>query len=247
VNLGAIPGMAEIEKHEVPDLRSFLLPRTDYQIDDNWHVAGLAGTGSKDIVVDNAFVPEYRSQSHWDYTLGRPLAGWEINPGPLYRLPWAVVFNWALASLVIGASRGFLDRWIDASLNRKAGLSVGVKEDPFSQKLLSEASYAIDSAALIMRHDTEQMMELAEAGEPFSLKYRARLRYNACRSAQIVAATVDRLFEASSGRIIFQEHALQRPYQDVKAMSVHPYLNCDVPGRWYGAMSLGVPILEFLL
>src|SRR5262245_6684635 len=44
----------------IPDMRTFLLPRSDYQIIDNWYVAGLAGTGSKDIVVDSAFVPEHR-------------------------------------------------------------------------------------------------------------------------------------------------------------------------------------------
>ena len=54
-----------------------------YRIDDNWHVAGLSGTGSKDIVVESAFVPEHRSQSHIDYTLNLPLAGRELNTGPL--------------------------------------------------------------------------------------------------------------------------------------------------------------------
>jgi 3-hydroxy-9,10-secoandrosta-1,3,5(10)-triene-9,17-dione monooxygenase len=42
VNLGAIAGMIEIEGRQLPDFRSFLLPRKDYRIDDNWHVAGLS-------------------------------------------------------------------------------------------------------------------------------------------------------------------------------------------------------------
>jgi 3-hydroxy-9,10-secoandrosta-1,3,5(10)-triene-9,17-dione monooxygenase len=49
-----------------PDVRSFLVPRSDYSIDDNWHVMGLCGTGSKDIVVEKAFVPEYRTLSYLD-------------------------------------------------------------------------------------------------------------------------------------------------------------------------------------
>src|SRR5215470_4222419 len=70
VMLGAICGRREIANNPVPDFRSFLLLDDQYRIDDNWHVAGLRGTGSKDIVVENAFVPEYRSQSHIDYPLG---------------------------------------------------------------------------------------------------------------------------------------------------------------------------------
>src|SRR5439155_1395382 len=41
-----------------PDARTFLLPRSDYAIDDNWQVMGLYGSGSKDIVVTDAFVPD---------------------------------------------------------------------------------------------------------------------------------------------------------------------------------------------
>src|SRR5207344_2249950 len=88
---------------------------------DNWFVAGLKGTGSKDIVVAETFVPEHRTQSHIDYALGAPLPGQEVNPGPLYRLPWSVVFNMALASSVLGAARGFVDAWIEQNATRRLG------------------------------------------------------------------------------------------------------------------------------
>src|SRR2546423_9107052 len=57
LNLGAFAGTADVNGEQVPDFRSFLLPRSDYRIDDNWRVAGLQGTGSKDVVVGDAFVP----------------------------------------------------------------------------------------------------------------------------------------------------------------------------------------------
>ena len=109
VMLGAICGTRDVLGKPVPDFRSFLLLGDQYRIDDNWHVAGLQGTGSKDIIVENAFVPEYRSQSHIDYATNAPLPGQERNSGPLYRLPWSVVFNTALVASVLGASRGFVD------------------------------------------------------------------------------------------------------------------------------------------
>ena len=48
--LGAICGSRDIGGKPVRDFRSFLLLPDQYRIDDNWHVAGLRGTGSKDIV-----------------------------------------------------------------------------------------------------------------------------------------------------------------------------------------------------
>ena len=81
-----------------PDMRTFLVPRSDYRIDDNWHVAGLSGTGSKDIVVEGAFVPEHRTHRFIDgFKLQSP--GHAVNPAPLYRLP----FGWCSSSRDRGA------------------------------------------------------------------------------------------------------------------------------------------------
>jgi len=244
VNLGGITGGIEVEGVQVPDTRSFMLPRRDYRIDDNWHVAGLSGTGSKDIVVEDAFVPEYRSQSHWDYAIGRELPGWEVNPAPIYRLPFAIIFNYALAASVLGAARGFLDLWIDISRTRKGGMGGVVSDDPYCQSLLSETRYAIEGGFLAMRHDFDELMRAVVEHRPVSFRERAGMRYNACRSAQLAARAVDRLFEASSGKAIFFDHPLQRRYQDIKAMLGHSYLNVDAPARMHGALAFGQRIMN---
>ena len=247
VNLGAIAGGIEIDGQSLPDFRSFLLPRKDYRVDDNWRVAGLAGTGSKDIVVENAFVPSHRSMSHWDLTFGRPMPGWKLNTAPLYRLPFAVVFINALSAAVLGASAGFLDVWIDGARTRKGGMGLKIAEDPYSQRLVAEASYAIESATRKFLSDCDQMIEAASAGESFTLQRRAELRYNSTRSAEIAARAVERLFEDGGGHAIFFDHPLQRRYQDIKAMMHHAALNANPVAKLYGAARLGVPILDLFL
>jgi 3-hydroxy-9,10-secoandrosta-1,3,5(10)-triene-9,17-dione monooxygenase len=247
VVLGAVAGTVEVEGRRLPELRSFLLPRKDYRIDDNWHVAGLAGTGSKDIVVDGAFVPEHRSQSHWDYTLGRPLPGWELNPGPLYRLPFAIVFINTLTAAIVGASAGFLDEWLEIGRTRRGGLGLVVSKDPYSQKLAAESSYAIKSATLKFLHDCDDMMETARAGRMIALERRAELRYNTIRSAQLAARAVERLFEAAGGHSIFHDHPLQRRYQDIKAMMAHAAMAPNPAAKLYGAGLLGNAVFDQFL
>jgi len=247
VNLGALAGGLEVEGVQVQDFRSFMLPLRDYRVDDNWHVGGLRGTGSKDIIVDNAFVPEHRSQSHWDYMLGRELPGWELNPSPLYRLPFAAVFNYALTASVLGAARGFLELWIEMSRTRKLGLGGVASEDPSIQRLLSEAWYSIDTGFLVMRRDCEELIEMAGAKSKLSYQRRAAIRYNACRSAQLAAHAIDHLFESSSGKAIFLDHPLQRRYQDIKGMFGHAYLNVDSPARMHGALTLGQHVVNAML
>jgi 3-hydroxy-9,10-secoandrosta-1,3,5(10)-triene-9,17-dione monooxygenase len=247
VNLGAIAGGAEVDGVEVADFRSFVLPRRDYKIDDNWNVAGLCGTGSKDIVVDDAFVPEHRSQSHWDYMQARELPGWELNPAPLYRLPFAIVFNYALLASVLGAARGFLELWMEESRSRKSGLGGAASDDPYIQQALGEAGYAIDAGFLMMRRDFDELLAAARDKIEVPLVRRARARYNACRSAQLTSRAIDRLFELSSGRAIFLDHPLQRRYQDIKAMMGHAYLNADQPAKMHGALALGQRVLNAML
>src|ERR1700674_106932 len=140
-NLGAIAGSRDLgDAVPLPDFRSFLLLRGQYRIDDNWHVAGLKGTGSKDIVVEDAFVPEHRTQSHLDYAMNLPLPGQQVNDGPLYRLPWSVVFNMALAASVLGSARGFIDTWISQTRERKVTLGGRAADDALMQRRAGQAS-----------------------------------------------------------------------------------------------------------
>ena len=247
VNLGAIAGGLKLDGREVPDFRSFLLPRKDYVIDDNWQVAGLSGTGSKDIVVDNALVPPHRSMSHWDMTLGRPMPGWEVNRGPLYRLPFATVFINTLTAAVLGASAGFLEAFIDSGRERNSGMGAKLIDDPYCLQLIAESSYAIKSATLSFLNDCDEMMKTAEAGAPFTLERRAELRYNTTRSAQVAAHAVERLFEQGGGRAIFLDHPLQRRYQDVKGMMHHTAMNPNPAARLYGAAQFGAPVFDMFL
>ena len=45
-----------------PQMLHVILPRKDYEIvEDSWDVVGLRGTGSKDVIVKDAFIPTYRT------------------------------------------------------------------------------------------------------------------------------------------------------------------------------------------
>jgi 3-hydroxy-9,10-secoandrosta-1,3,5(10)-triene-9,17-dione monooxygenase len=127
---GFVPPEAE---GKPPEMRTFLLPRSDYRIDDNWHVAGLKGTGSKDIVVENAFVPEHRTHKLID-GFKRQSPGNAVNPSPLYRLPFGQIFVRSVSTSAIGAAQGALDAFLDIAAKRVAASDgAKVSEDPTTQ------------------------------------------------------------------------------------------------------------------
>ncbi len=109
-------------------------------VDDNWRVMGLSGTGSKDIVIDDAFVPEHRTHSlRGAFYLTNP--GAAVNDCPLYRLPFWIVFPNCIASPAICVALGALNAFREQTKTRVSPRDQSrVAEDPFMQFRLAEAA-----------------------------------------------------------------------------------------------------------
>jgi 3-hydroxy-9,10-secoandrosta-1,3,5(10)-triene-9,17-dione monooxygenase len=245
VNLGAI--VRDGQPGAVPEYRSFLLHPGQYRIEDNWFVAGLKGTGSKDIVVDETFVPEHRSQSHVDYAMGLPLPGQRVNTGPLYRLPWSVVFNIALAASVLGSAQGFVELWTREAAGRVIPPGVALADDPLTQRLLAESVWTLDAAVTVMRGVATQMWEAAETGHTPDMVQRGRWRWDLNRGCELVGAAVADLMRAASGRSIYLNHPLQSRFQDVQGALGHAYLVGDSLAKAAGGTLLGTKNPEMVL
>lgn len=244
VNLGAI---VREEGAVNPEYRSFVLHADQYAIEDNWHVAGLRGTGSKDIVVEPTFVPEHRSQSHVDYALGVPLPGQDVNPGPLYRLPWSVVFNAALAASVLGSARGFVDLWTTEAAGRAIPPGVKLADDPITQRRLAESEWTLDAAIDGLRRTASELWAAAETGETPSMEDRGRHRWRMNRGCELVGQSIGDLMRAATGRSIFLDHPLQSRYQDIQGALGHAFLAPDPLAKAVGGSLLGATTPELVL
>lgn len=249
VLLGANAGFAEVRGMKIPNFHSFLLLREQYAIEDNWFTAGTRGTGSKDIVVSDAFVPEHRALSSltYEYHPNTPPPGHRVNDGWLYRFPWAVMFNLVLVAPMLGAARGFLDTWTDETAKRRLNWGGKVRDDPLTQLHLAEAEWLHEAAAMKMYDAIDTITAAAQAGVYLEKRERARLRWNMTRGCQDVGAAVNQLLRISSGRTAFVDHPLHRLFQDVTAELGHAFLAAEAIGQYYGASLLGASSPEVML
>src|SRR5262244_3685138 len=147
-----------------PEGRIFLLPRKDYASIDTWHVAGLQATGSWDIVVEDVFVPAYRSQSTLDnFRLKGP--GQALNTSSLYRLPFGQIFVRGISAAALGALQGMLNAFLDYGKTRVTRAGGRSAENPFVQLVCAESAAAIDEMRTVLRRNFESLHTYADRGE----------------------------------------------------------------------------------
>src|SRR5260370_25979164 len=217
--LGGI--VAPVEQGQPPDARVFLVPHRDYAIDDNWHVMGLCATGSKDIVVDDAFVPEYRTHSYQDaFHLKHP--GTAINHAPLYRLPFGLVFANGITAPAIGAALGALEAFREQSLKRiNLRDQSRVAEDPFTQYRLAYDAAPVSAPRHRLLPHFAEMMRLVRAGEEIPLTSRARCKWDAGKAIDWSVKADDWLVEAAGRRRILLNYPLQRAWREGHSLRAH--------------------------
>jgi len=241
---GIVPG----EDGGPPDFRTFLVPIGDYVIDDVWNTVGLRGTGSNDIVIEDAFVPEYRSLSFSD-TARCLCPGQQSNPAPLYRIPYGSLFSYAITTPIIGMADGAYEAHVAYTRERVRASYVGVKaaEDPFAQVRVAEAAIDLDAAWRALDHNMRDLMGHVTAGEKIPMRLRLRIRRDQVRGTGQAINAIDLLFENSGGRALAVGTPIQRFWRDAHSGRVHAINDPERALVMFGRGEFGLPIQDAML
>ncbi len=222
------------------DFCTFLVPASDYTIDDVWDTVGLRGTGSNDIVVGDVFVPRHHALSFTDVSKCR-CPGQEVNSGPLYRIPFGSIFSYAITTPIIGMATGAYQAHVEYQQQRVRASYVGQKsaDDPFAQVRVAEAAALIDVAWLALDRDMTELMGHARAGERIPMPLRLRVRRDQVTGTGQAIRAVDLLFENSGGRALKLGTPIQRFWRDAHAGRVHAINDPERALTMFGRGELG--------
>ncbi|ATE61247.1 acyl-CoA dehydrogenase family protein [Thauera sinica] len=216
------------------DHRSFLVGRDDYELIDDWYVVGLAGTGSKTLKVKGeAFVPDHRSHSIIEYTMGH---------GPvIYRLPFAQVFFGAVASVIVGFANGMVDLFVEHMTPRRNVFMGGpvAAANPFVQEKLGNAVLLIRSARARILQCIQEATVYAERNEPVPLDVRVHQFLDVQGTSKDCFAASHMLFKKTTARGIFNTSPLQRQLRALLVAGNHIAQNEDDTSALLGAYLLG--------
>jgi 3-hydroxy-9,10-secoandrosta-1,3,5(10)-triene-9,17-dione monooxygenase len=236
---GVIDRGSPITNFHEADYRAFLLPRADFRIVDTWRTTGLKGTGSHDIVVENAFIPEHRTHRMSDAAAG-------TNPGLgcdnlLYRYPYWQLFLRAVSTAAIGGLQGMVDAFVRYGSARTASSGQRTAGDPDATLALAEAVAAIAEMKGTLEHNFVRMGVAASGGEPLSEQERRLFKFQAATVPRRCIALATDLFAAAGGSGVFADQPFGRFHNDLLAMGNHFANQYRPVGRKWGEAMMGLP------
>jgi 3-hydroxy-9,10-secoandrosta-1,3,5(10)-triene-9,17-dione monooxygenase len=223
------------------DMRLFLVPKQDYRVEDTWFTAGLRGTGSNTVHIDDVFVPEHRTVSIRSIAEGEG-PGTAVNKAPMYRLPFVSALNFPLPAPSIGASLAALHDWTEWSRTRvHAFTGQEVASLTPLHLRLSESAAELDSARMLLLNDLAGSLRKIAKGGKLTLLERARSRRNAAYAMVLCSRAIQRIFQGSGASGLYDSCPIQRAWRDINAASVHVIMNWDAASSHYGRIALGLP------
>ena len=233
--LGGIVASAE---GELPEYHVFLVPKADYKVIDTWHVAGLRGTGSKDVEVSDVFIPAYRALSV-NAMKGGDTPGGET--AALYRLPVFDMFPYVVAGAALGIAQGAIEVFTEDIRHRITAYATTLLADyATTQARLGHAASAISAAERILTGNCREVMALAAAKQLPAREHKIRLRRDGAYAAHLCTEGVDLLFGAGGGEFLYNQQVIQRCFRDIHAANSHYALAWDIATTMAGKSLLGI-------
>jgi 3-hydroxy-9,10-secoandrosta-1,3,5(10)-triene-9,17-dione monooxygenase len=216
----------------------FLVSNKQYVINDNWFVSGMKASGSKEMVLEGVFVPEYRCLSARDLNWGEP-PGRKVNNVPLYWVPFIPLFTWVICVHALGPAISVRQDYIKATLRRVGAYSFDqIRDRQLSIARLAEATAEIDAAQLLFARDFDVMEEAARSLHQIDAPAYFRTRFDAVYALELCSRALDRLWRASGAHALFQNSSVQRNFRDLHAMSQHGGADIDNALSDYGRFLL---------
>jgi alkylation response protein AidB-like acyl-CoA dehydrogenase len=215
-----------------------ILPRPDWEIVESWNTTGMRGTGSHDIVIEDAFIPDHRT-----FSLRAP----RRIDAPLYRLPAFSVLGPGPAATCLGIARHAIDRFVELATAKRHTVSNALVGDrPVVQLRLSEAEVTLRAGRALYFETLASFWAAVCADETPTLEDRASLRLACVHAAQSAVRAVDLVAGVSGSSAIQVAEPIERLWRDVHTAATHATVtevNYEATGRVLLGLEPGAALL----
>lgn len=237
----AIVGFRRNNAEGTQDYCFAILPRSDYEIRDDWYAVGMRGSGSKTLIVRDAFVPEHRIQKAKDMMEGKS-AGFGLYPdSKIFFAPYRPYFASGFSTVSLGVAERMLEVFREKTRNRVrayTGAAVGAATPALMR--LAESTHQVAAARALLEKSWDEIAEHSARHEYPSRGTLAFWRTNQGYAVKLCIQAVDRLMEAAGGGAWFESNELQRLFRDSHMTGAHAYTDYDVCAQILGRELMGL-------
>ena len=221
----------------LPPIHVFV-PKKDIEVLDTWHTLGMRGTGSKDLVAQDVFVPAHCAMATPQMFNG----DFEGEAGATYRLPVAAGLSAMLCATVLGIAEKGLNQFVDATKVREDIYVGGGKAGKTSIQLrVAEARGELEIAAMLVEKNCDLFDQaLNDNKPPMSLESRAQIRWNSSYVVELSRRATERVFAIAGAHSIYNDSVLQRVYRDINTATHHAIVDFDSIAEVRGKLELGL-------
>jgi alkylation response protein AidB-like acyl-CoA dehydrogenase len=221
-----------------PEFRFMLCPAADCDIVDTWTVAGLRGTGSHDVVVQDRFVPAPYASFHTDSL---------VLTESRYKFPYTSRINPGLGAMALGIARGAIEALIElAGEKRHEKTSQRLTEDRGAQTRLSQAEALVCSARLFLFDTVGRLWHDVLAGHEATVEARARVRLAGWHAVTSAVQAVDLVYLTGGATSLYATCPIERAFRDVHAITQHIGAHSrilETTGRVLFGLEPDIPVL----
>ena len=218
-----------------PEWKFFLIAPGDYTVRDTWFTAGMRATGSKTIVIDDAFVPSGRVLRLADLRDGNGPGG-AVNTATVFHTPFFYYAPISFVTPMLGAAQGAYELFREWTKKRKTQSGAPLAEQPSIQVRMARAAADIDAADLLI----QRAVNVTDAPERYSPQLLARSVRDFTRASELIVAAIDALVALSGTAGFATSHPIQRAWRDIHFMSMHISLNAEMNLANFGRIELGL-------
>ncbi len=196
------------------ETRQLVFPAEAAELPDDWHVAGLRGTGSGSMKIADLRVPQEQSIS---LASDQPQMG-----GPLYAFPSFGMLALGVAAAALGNAQGALNDLTELAAGKTPqGGRRTLAQRATAQAELAKATAALRSARAYMKDAVEKAWQEAQAGGRIGPEGRLDLRLSATNAARQSAEVCRAMYDLGGGSSLFLASPLQRRVRDSLGATQH--------------------------
>lgn len=218
----------------------FLLHREDIDVQDTWYMAGLQGTGSNDVKLEQRFVPAHRTVD-FDDLLGRRNPGAQLHPETLYTYDARSLLSFLFPSMAVGAAESLLEDYRGRLERRRAAFTKTLTGDTVSGQIRYARAVSALRLAQAALDKTVELTVQANASSPetLSVELQAVLKLDCLSICRMAWESVEIILGGSGSSVFKTADRTQHVMRDLHVLLSHMTIDEDGMQAKAGEILLG--------